>query len=75
MKKYTFNKRCEARSVNGFALLIPDQVFQNQHHYWECQRTFPVIGKYSGSKMRGKLRGDLYGLDSPGTGDVIVAIQ
>lgn len=49
-------------------VVVPDQVASDQYAY--DQRTFPAI--LAGKKIRVRLRGDLYGLDTPGTGDMVV---
>ena len=62
----------------GQIAIVPDEVYEDQHGY--DGKTFPVIlipsyGSF-GKQRRGraKLRGDLYGLHTGGTGDMTVSV-
>jgi len=73
MKTYTYAHRYAARTVTGSIVTVPDQVYQDQHGYDQAHQTFPVLRR-DGSTVRAKIRGDLYGLHTVGTGDMVVAI-
>ena len=70
MSKYTIGNRL-SHTVNGGVVTVPDEVYDNQHDY--DGKTFPVL-KTNGKSGRAKLMGELYGLNTPGTGDMIVKI-
>lgn len=75
MRKYFFqsqNGSPLARTVSGHLVKIPICVFNDQRGY--DGKTFPVIEVDTMRRKRAKLRGDLYGLNTPGTGDPIVSI-
>lgn len=67
-----------ARAKTGFAL-IPAQVADSQRSYSDSRRPFVAIpcdtcGRPTGAKpFRAVLRGDLYGLYTTGTGDMIIS--
>ena len=67
---HTFTRRYLARTVSGAAVYIPDAVAVDQKHY--DGQTFPAL-RPNGQRVRVKLRGDLYGLWTSGTGDAIVS--
>jgi hypothetical protein len=71
---YTYETQYEAMlglsGSNTNTAIVPDQVANNQRDY--DGRTFPAIHKQTGRKIRVKLIGDDYGLNSSGTGDMIV---
>ncbi len=71
MTKYTYSRNYLARTVNGDIVTIPDQIADLQREH--VGQIFPVV-KRNGIKARATLRGNLYGLNTGGTGDVIVAI-
>jgi hypothetical protein len=75
MTRYTFDLRHAARTVRGKAhdyfVYIPDQVARAQRDFDGA--SFPVLRR-DGSKTHAVLRGDLYGLDTSGTGDPVVSI-
>lgn len=68
---YTFEDRYEAHlGVTGrTTCIIPDQVADDQHKY--DGKTFPAL-LHDGTKIRVLLNGDDYGLNTSGTGDVVV---
>lgn len=68
---YTYNKNLEARSTNDETVVVPDQVAADQKKY--DGETIPVY--LDGSIVAATLRGDLYGLHTAGTGDMIVSID
>ena len=70
MSKYTL-KNYKSHTVNGGVVTVPDEVAKNQDDY--DGKTFPII-KSNGKRGRAKLMGELYGLNTPGTGDMIVKI-
>lgn len=76
--RYTFAYGYQAHTVTGQcvpgaeAVIIPDQVADDQCRY--DGETFPVIYARSRRRARATLRGDLYGLHTPGTGNPVVAI-
>lgn len=68
MKKYTYSHGNLAH-YGQTRVTVPDQVAEDQRGY--DGMTFPAI-KPNGLKIRVRLRGDLYGLHTPGTGDMVV---
>ena len=73
--KYTFARNYAANTPSGMTVTVPDQVAAEQREF--DGKTFPVLVLRPGSsprKARATLRGDLYGLRTTGTGDMIVAI-
>ena len=69
---YTFSQRIQAHTVRRDSfVVIPDQVAAAQKEY--DGKSFPVLRR-DGSKARATLRGDEYGLWTPGTGDPVVAL-
>ena len=70
---YTFEDRYEAHlGVTGdgrTTCIIPDQVADDQRKY--DGKTFPAL-LHDGTKIRVLLNGDDYGLNTSGTGDVVV---
>jgi len=71
MITYTYERRFAARAPSGAVVIIPDQVADSQHDF--DGKTFPAL-RLNGQRVRVKLRGDLYGLWTTGTGDAVVAI-
>lgn len=71
MATYTYQLRYLAHTVRGGRVTIPDQFARNQRDY--DGKTFPVR-RLDGSAVRATLRGDLYGLHTPGIGDPIVSV-
>ena len=70
--RYTFSRRFTAHTVGHTeTVTTPDEIAEDQKHY--DGKSFPVLRR-DGSKARATLRGDEYGLWTPGTGDPIVAI-
>lgn len=69
---YTFNRRFAAHTMHrdGY-VYIPDQVAEAQPDF--DGRSFPVLRR-DGTKARATLRGEEYGLWTPGTGDPVVSI-
>ena len=61
-----------ARTVSGVLVKIPYEVFADQKGF--DGKSFPVMRASNGKPARAKLRGDLYGLHTSGTGEPIVAI-
>lgn len=81
MSKYTLTPSANARSVSDFYLVaVPDEVAADQKAF--DGRTFPALatprfGNYGHGawrKVRATLRGDLYGLNTSGTGDMVVSL-
>lgn len=71
-KTYTFDLRFVAHTMSRTeTVYIPDQVAEAQREY--DGKTFPVL-RQDGRKARAELRGDEYGLWTPGTGTPVVAI-
>lgn len=71
-KKYTLSMTgAQARTPAGLVVIVPDEVAENQKDFDLC--IFPVLG-LDGKKRMGQLRGDLYGLRTPGTGDMVISI-
>lgn len=67
-----------AHAVKGGYFLIPDRVATNQKFYSDTKRPFSAkrcdsTGVVIGGSRTVILRGDLYGLDTPGTGDMVVS--
>lgn len=74
-RKFTFSSQTGwyyARTVNGALVKIPYQVFADQKAF--DGETFPVLRASNDKPARAKLRGDLYGLHTAGTGEPIVSI-
>ena len=79
MTTHTFDRGYVATTVSGFRtrvkgvgiVTIPDDVYEHQRAY--DGKTFPVI-RHDGTKSRARLRGELYGLWTSGTGDPIVSM-
>jgi hypothetical protein len=69
--KYTFARRMTAHYAGRF-VVVPDQVEADQHGY--DGKTFPALLRVAGGdkKIRVRLDGDAYGLNTPGTGDMVV---
>ena len=83
--KWTLSPTCpQAHTPSGqWIAIVPREVADDQRSY--DGKTFPILlirpyGKRSPGdsetprRARGKLRGDLYGLHTPGTGDMVVSI-
>lgn len=64
--KYTASDMLE-----GPYVFVPDQVFEDQHAY--DNRDFPIMYQ-DGTMGRAILRGELYGLWTTGTGDMVVEL-
>ncbi len=69
-----------ARRKNGGFALVPERVSADQKHWDTCRKPFSAVpcdalGKpIPGAKaVMMVLRGDLYGLHTTGTGDMVVA--
>lgn len=67
----------QAHTVRGrYIAIVPDEVAENQKAF--DGKSFPVLlfGKRGLGlhRARATLRGELYGLHTPGVGDMIVAI-
>ena len=71
MTTYTYERDFAARTPSGAVVIIPDQVAEAQRDF--DGKTFPAL-RLNGQRVRVKLRGDLYGLWTTGTGDAVVAI-
>lgn len=69
--KYTYLTNSEAH-YNGEIVVVPDQVAYTQKAF--DQMPFPAR-KRDGSVVRVVLRGDLYGLHTTGTGDMVVTAE
>lgn len=71
-ERYTLTaKGCHARTPAGLEVIVPDEVAEDQQQF--DGRVFPVLG-LDGKRRQAQLRGDLYGLHTPGTGDMVVSI-
>lgn len=66
--RYTYATRYAAH-YGSRIVTIPDQVAADQRHY--DGQTFPALTA-SGTRVRVRLRGELYGLGTSGTGDPVV---
>ena len=66
--RYTYIRQYAARYSEQI-VTIPDQVADNQLYY--DGKTFPALRR-DGSKVRVRLRGELYALGKSGTGDPVV---
>ncbi|MFA7585043.1 MAG: hypothetical protein WCY11_02445 [Novosphingobium sp.] len=66
MAKYTYIQRLAAHHTNGEIVTVPDQVAADQRGF--DGRSFPLS-----DGRRVYLRGDLYGLHTSGTGDMVVS--
>ena len=76
--RYTYTRNAVAHYGDG-SVIVPDQVAESQRDYDGV--AFPAIrltalpgvrDPRAGAKVRVRLRGDLYGLHTPGTGDMRV---
>jgi hypothetical protein len=76
MSKYTLTRDgAQAHTVTGGRVVVPDEVALDQEAFDGA--TFPVLRLHINGvprKCRARLRGDLYGLHTPGTGDMVVSI-
>lgn len=73
--RYTYTLRYLAHTPCSGPVVIPDQVARNQTAY--DGRTFPVRRRGALGVVRharARLRGDLYGLGTPGCGDPVVTL-
>lgn len=69
---YTFSNRYAAHNMSRTAIVtVPDQVAKDQRAF--DGKSFPII-KADGTKGRAKLMGEEYGLNTAGTGDMVVRI-
>lgn len=66
--RYTYDRNYAAH-YGSRIVTVPDQVADDQKGY--DGRTFPAIDS-NGSRVRVRLNGESYGLNTPGTGDMIV---
>jgi len=67
--KYTYSGYEAHLGVTGARVcIVPDEVADDQHAY--DGKTFPAFT--GGKKIRVRLNGDDYGLNTPGTGDMVV---
>jgi hypothetical protein len=71
MATYTYSGNHAAHSTDGGLVTIPDQVFAAQKDH-DGER-IPVLDRM-GEARTAILRGDLYGLHTPGTGDPVVEL-
>ena len=72
MTRYTFTLGAQAHTISRTAFVtVPDQVAKDQLAFDGL--TFPVL-RMDGTKTRATLRGDEYGLGTPGTGDMVVSL-
>ena len=70
--KYTYKDKTEAHAVHdNMRVIVPDQVGDNQRDYNGVR--VPCLDVRTGKRIYARLRGDLYGLHTTGTGDMIVA--
>lgn len=70
--EYTFARKYAAHTSNETPYVyIPDQVADDQRSY--DGKEFPVM-RQNGTTTRARLRGDMYGLGTPGTGDPVVEL-
>lgn len=73
---YTFARNYAANTPSGMTVTVPDQVAAEQREF--DGKSFPVLVRRPGNsprKARATLRGDLYGLRTTGTGDMVVALR
>ena len=66
-----------AHKKNGGYVILPERVAANQAHYSESRMPFKATpcdnrGNPTGTGIMVVLRGDLYGLNTTGTGDPVV---
>ena len=78
MNKHQYTQGVVAHRAKGGFALIPDAVVNDQPGWNASRKTFPAIpcdgcGRPIGSGFRAVLRGDLYGLGTPGTGDCTIS--
>ena len=66
--RYTYDNHMLAHNGRR-TVVVPDQVAGDQRAY--DGRTFPALAD-NGARVRVRLRGDLYGLHTAGTGDMVV---
>lgn len=76
--KYTYYQGVIAHRVRGMMAMVPDTVVNDQKCWDESRKSFPAIpcdplGRPCGAPFRAVLRGDLYGLHTTGTGDMVVS--
>ncbi len=75
----TYHKGYKAHTTDGSIVSLPDAVHENQKTYaaWGpddyTAEEIEVLNR-DGKKLRAVLRGDLYGLGTPGTDDPIVKL-
>lgn len=70
--QFTFaHKYAAHRSDDKPYVFVPDQVYESQSEY--DGKEFPIIFR-NGTTGRAILRGELYGLNTPGTGDITVEV-
>jgi len=75
----TYSKSYQAHTTDGAIVSLPDEVFENQKTYAVMDPEDYSIEEIEvrdrqGNRLRALLRGDLYGLGTPGTGDPIVEL-
>lgn len=79
MAYYTYSKGYRSRTTTGETVTLPDEVHENQATYAVTgpedysHEEIQVLDR-QGDRRRALLRGDLYGLGTPGTGDPIVEL-
>ena len=76
--KYMFAQGVVAHRAKGGFALIPDVVVNDQNGWDNKGKSFPAIpcdstGRAIGPSIRARLRGELYGLYTTGTGDVTIS--
>jgi hypothetical protein len=76
----TYTKGYQAHTTDGAIATLPDEVYENQKTYavmdpkdYYSAEEIEVRDR-QGNTRRALLRGDLYGLGTPGTGDPIVEL-
>lgn len=67
----TFSKFYAAHSTLGGTVTIPDEVYEDQKGF--DGQTIEVVD-FWGHREKAILRGDLYDLHAPGTGDPIIEL-
>ena len=70
MTKYDYSRAYEARTLSGDTVVLPDCAGLDQRG-WDGVN---ILVLRDGKQVRARLRGDLYGLWTSGTGDPVVAL-
>ena len=79
MTTWTYQKRAAAHlegndvSFPANTVTVPDQVADDQHAYAGRQHEFPALTS-EGQEITVWLDGDAYGLNTTGTGDMVVRV-